>query len=102
MPEDPPERTGTATIVAIRPIGCRADQETTGCPQCPRSGHPDQSYRTQLGEFPEEVRANLFRERGNVRLLLIVSLSLYFIPWELLSDGKTFLAERGVVTKGVG
>jgi hypothetical protein len=54
--------------------------------------------------IPQELRDELFRNpdhREPRTLTIIVPLSLYFIPWELMSDGDTFLAERFGVWKMV-
>ena len=47
------------------------------------------------------LRDELFRDRDACRLTLIVPLSLYFVPWELMSDGQMFLAERFSIVKMV-
>ena len=47
--------------------------------------------------LPDEVKAIMFS--GEVRLMLLVTLSLHFIPWELLADRDAFLVERSEVMK---
>ena len=49
--------------------------------------------------LPQELIEALFSAPGGLRLLLPLTLSLHFMPWQLLSDGESFLVERSVVLK---